>query len=59
MAEQDVEALALFIKYCEEEADRLALPATVVRFLTMAGEELTKSVAARSSTVIDDSYTKH
>jgi hypothetical protein len=44
MAEKDVEALALFIKYCEEEAMRLASPAIIIECLRMASEELTKSV---------------
>jgi hypothetical protein len=61
MAEKDVEALMALIKYCEEEAVRLASPAVVSHCLRMAAEELTNSVANRASTATttDELFTKH
>ena len=56
--EKDVEALVLLIKYSEEEAMRLSLPAVVIECLRMAREELTKSTSAPSiSAPIDDHRT--
>jgi hypothetical protein len=60
MAEKDVEALALFIKYCEEEAVRLRSSAVVIHCLRMVGEELAKSVTTPLTMVTaDDLCTRH
>jgi hypothetical protein len=60
MVEKDVEALAAFIKYCEEEALRLAVPVVVIHCLRMASEEFAKSAAARPATVTTiEACTKH
>lgn len=58
MPEKDVEALVLLIRYSEEEAVRLGLPAVVIECLRMASEELTKSIAAPlMKTCMDDHRT--
>jgi hypothetical protein len=60
MAEKDLEALVLIIKYCEEEAIRLGLPAVGIHCLQIARGELTKSVAAPAPTVTTNYVsTKH
>ena len=60
MAEKDVEALAVLIKYCEEEALRLGVPAVVIHCLQMAGEELAESASTRAPTITpSDICTKH
>jgi hypothetical protein len=60
MANKDVEALVLLIKYCEEETVRLASPTIVIHCLRIASEELAKSVATGPITVTaDDRYTRH
>jgi hypothetical protein len=60
MAEKDLEALVLIIKYCEEEAIRLGLPAVGIHCLRMAREELTKSVVVPLPTVTTNYLsTKH
>jgi hypothetical protein len=60
MAENDVEALALFIKYCEEEAVRLGSTAVVIHCLRMVREELARSVPTGLTTVTaDDRCTRH
>jgi hypothetical protein len=60
MSEKDGEALALLIKYCEEEAARLGLPAVVIQCMRMASEELTTTWAIRLPMVtIDDPCTRH
>jgi hypothetical protein len=43
MAENDVEALALLIKYCKEEATRLGLSTVGIQCLRMASEEFIRS----------------
>lgn len=60
MAEKDVEALALLIKYCEEEAVSLGSPVVIIHCLRMASEELKNSVATPSTMVTtDDHCTRH
>jgi hypothetical protein len=60
MAEEDIGALTALIKYCEEEALRLAVPAVVIHCLRMAGEELAESAAARPQTAMSSHLrTKH
>jgi hypothetical protein len=57
--EKDVGALVLLIKYSEEEAVRLGLPAVIIECLRMAGEELTKSVAAPLMITCTDHHRIH
>jgi hypothetical protein len=57
--EKDVEALILLIRYSEEEAMRLGLPAVVIECLRMAGEELTKSTAGSLVNVQIDDHRTH
>jgi hypothetical protein len=60
MAEKDVETLALFIKYCEEEAVRLRSPAIVINGLRLVREELAKSVSTPLTMItVDDRCTRH
>jgi len=44
MDKEDAESLALLIKYCEDEAVRLAMPAVVIHCLRLANDELVESI---------------
>jgi hypothetical protein len=56
---KDFEALALLIKYCEDEAVRLGVSPVIIHCLRMVNAELTKSVPNQPSTQPEDLYTKH
>jgi hypothetical protein len=45
MDDEDEKALALLIRYCEEEATRLSSPTVVIHCLRIACDELVESAA--------------
>jgi hypothetical protein len=56
---KDFKAFALLVKYCEDEAVRLAASPVIIHCLRMVNVELTNSTLNQLSMLPPDLYTKH